>query len=165
PLVLQLARRPGPAGEAEAGRAALEGLAGGSRTYSYGAGAHPFRFPVQRAPNAQRIGHPLLGANSYGRFWWDRSFAASFAAMTTVARVVGYLPHARGSDPPRRPAPIDGDWMGVSSVLAGEPRHPRSSVAHYRLESRISTLPEVHEATVVLARLGAVAAAFVKLPQ
>src|SRR5207248_2772958 len=95
----------------------------------------------------------------------EQCCAVWFAVLATVTRVVGYLPHARGSDPPRRPAPIDGGWMGVSSVLAGEPRHPRSNVAHYRLESRISTLPEVHEATVVLARLGAVAAAFVKLPQ
>src|SRR5882724_5437083 len=55
-------------------------------------------------------------------------------------------------------------WMSAL-VLAGEPRHPRSNVAHDRLESRVSILPEVHEAAVVLARLGAVAAAFVKLPQ
>src|SRR2546423_14546610 len=55
-------------------------------------------------------------------------------------------------------------WVSAL-VLAGEPRHPRSNVAHDRLESRISILPEVHEAAVVLARLGAVAAAFVKLPQ
>src|SRR5205823_5874174 len=55
-------------------------------------------------------------------------------------------------------------WVSAL-VLAGEPRHPRSNVAHDRLESRVSILPEVHEAAVVLARLGAVAAAFIELPQ
>src|SRR5207253_3185580 len=55
-------------------------------------------------------------------------------------------------------------WLSTS-VLAGEPRHPRPHVAYDRLELGVGALPEVHEAAVVLERLGAVAAAFVKLPQ
>src|SRR3989449_6480710 len=53
----------------------------------------------------------------------------------------------------------------TTSVLAGEPRHPRPHVAHDRLELGVGALPEVHEAAVVLERLAPVAARLVQLAQ
>src|SRR2546426_311336 len=55
-------------------------------------------------------------------------------------------------------------WLSTS-VLAGEPRHPCPHVTHDRLELGVGALPEVHEAAVVLERLGPVAARLVQLAQ